>query len=396
MIKPGTQICNICGRTSAGLFYGTGESAERVARLIWDPNAKVFSLVPAKEGDKTFFTLQDPDSIHQNEHLPSSINARIGSAANHTALKRCCPHCGTPFTCDLIGLVPCYIIAVMGAPNAGKTSYLGALATAALGPVSQQKKYPYCILPVEIAHTVEGIGATPLGASESNKTNFFQIIDKESKEVAALVYLLDYGGELYSKKYSEKDTPVNRFLFADCGKGYTGIDALIVIEPSVSTEKMRAASENLLPILSNIRGAEGQDYPIAHVMTFGDHLILQESRKPLNDPEPPLLTAKTFPATVYTKDAAQSLVRHFTPEAIADRFHLQQFIARKILHDKPLGLQLAYYHGNQTRHFIVRSCDQVVSDIAHNDYTKQFNVVDPFIWLLRELKLFPLGSENGG
>ena len=397
MIKPGIGLCNGCGKTFEGFYYVSGQNTTDKAQLVWSDEYDDFRLTPL-EG-QTVFALNQKILMDQENFPPEEITVRINTDENLTTLKRCCRHCGKVLDSNLIGLVPGYVIGVMGATRAGKTSWLGALATAALSPLVHQK-YPYTLIPDRFTAPLDGIGATLVGIQDAknNNTNYFKVIHRKTGEVAALVYLFDYGGELYKDKSYENDNEVRRLLSPKNNRDYPGIDALVVIEPAVYNHKIKQESSELVPVIDKIKGINNEKLPIAHVMTHGDLLLERESAKTGGDSHPPLLTAKTFPATAYTNQSIRALGRHFTPEAIADRFHLQNYIACKAMEDHVLGRHLQGFHDSQTRHFLVRSCQPVKNEKGDedNDYTKQFNVVDPLVWLLHKLNLFPLVLENGG
>lgn len=393
MIKPGINLCNRCGRTSTGLFYASVEDPSRLWVLDWDSRDRTFCLRPREQDPSVsdIPLLTDAESIRQDNFPPNPLMARMGYSEQSRIFYRCCPECREPFDTDLIGKVPGYVIAVMGITSAGKTSLLGALSNPeTLIPLNLQD-YPFILKPTRFIGNAEKIEATLPG--RTGNTNYFSIIDKETKQTAALVYLLDYGGELYKSQSLFSDSPVRNLLKALAGEGYPGIDALIVVDRAVdegaeadpSEDSDNSRSADLARTLDQIHVQDGRPFPIAHVITCGDKLLAQELRKTLSPDAIPALTEKTFPATVYTQETIRSLKRHFAPEAIRDRFLLHQSFYNR----GQLGNHLEGYFGRNTRHFLVQSCTPNPG-APGNDYRTQFNVADPLIWLLNELEIFPL------
>lgn len=399
MIKPGINLCNRCGKTSTGFYYRSEKDISRIWVLDWDGKEQKLRL-KTREGDPAtsdFPQLIDPNTIDQEDFPPYTIEAPMAYDRNDIHLyTRCCPECGEPFDNDWIGKVPGYVIAVMGIVSAGKTSWLKALATTALAPLNAQN-YSHWIIPAHYTGREEDIVATLPGSVGG--TNYFRIVDRQTRETAALIYLLDFAGELYRAQKVNSGTALGKLLMGLSGEGYNGIDGVVMIEPAKiayldSNNRRRSNTDaaELIEALEKIRGQERM--PIAHVLTFGDKLLEEELRKPRTPDSIPRMTEKTFPSTAYTDATYRSLKRHFTPESIKKRFLLHQTF-NNLGENSP---HLLFRFQNNIRHFLVQSCTPGAdaNDIRTNNYTTQFNVVDPLIWLLTELQLFPLSLNNGG
>ena len=394
MLNPGTHLCPCCGQTSTDFYYSSGITGQALLQLIWNQKMNTYVL---EDEDRNPFLLRNQFSITP-ESLPQlSIEAAPAGSRNYVTYHWCCPHCNNRFLTPLIHQVPGYVIAVMGNRKAGKTSWLGALSTTALYPLSWLN-YPYK-LHLEI-HTSSRapIQATPnenttnmFDINDSNNdtgvnnTNYLHIIHNETGHTVALVYLLDYSGESFNDLNT--NTAASRLLKGSAGINYTGVDALVLVEPADTDAKY-------INQLRQITGIE--KIPIAHMRTFGDKLLEQECQKGQDPQYSPLFTEKTFPVTVYTDHTTEHpriVARHFTPDAIAQRMHLQNHIA----HRSELGMFLDNKYRDHSRHFLVQSCVSIPVGNGEqaNDYSKQFNTADPLLWLLHELKLFPL-ILNGG
>ncbi len=399
MINPGINLCSHCGKTSTGFYYCSDKPPHRVWVLEWVSKSQKLRL-RIRDNDsnpKDYPQLIDPSTIDQKIFPPYTLD--VPMSYDHSDLHhytRCCPECGKPFANEWIGLVPGYVIAVLGIVGSGKTSWIDALSTSALVPLNAQS-YSHSIFPGHYTGSENSIVATLPGTSGG--TNYFRIVDRHTREVAALVYLLDFAGENCKASEVNPSTPLGKLLMGKSGVGYTGIDGLVLIEPSkldYLDPKYRSQSKEntaqLIEILDKVCGNENM--PIAHVLTFGDKLLADEQRKPLTPKSLPMLTEKTFPIINYTDATYRSLKRYFTPERINKRFLLHQTFA-------PLGENhnhLAMRFNHNIRHFLVQSCTPIENEQGNrkNNHETQFNAVDPLLWLLTELQLFSLNLNNGG
>ena len=231
---------------------------------------------------------------------------------------------------------------------------------------------------------------------ENGNTNYFTIIDKKTNEAAAMLYLLDYAGELYQGQNINPQTPLGRIFLGDPSDGYPGLDAVIFVEPAVSDPLNRngSGSNEVVGVIEKYREYL-RKIPIARVCTFADKLIESENKRSAQ--EVPIITEKTFPRTVYSDESKKLLARHYTSEAIIRRIQFQDYIANWKIKNGIVGRKLSQLFGGSEDYysFLVQSCTWVSEGETNtNDYRTQFNVADPLIWLLYRLRLFPLDEEG--
>ena len=401
MIKPGTNLCRVCGKTSHIHFYRSGEEGQG-AQLVWDSETNAFVLKHYVRDRTTtstatkHFSLVDPEKYHLGDPPPNRVSAIIDTNLTPVTLYRSCPHCWNHeiFPPDM-GKIPCFVVAVIGAVSAGKTAWLGAL-TNALDALSEQK-YPYKIEPWKLQGDTEAARST--NGYENGNTNYFSIINRRTNKHEAILYLLDYAGELYTGQNISPDTPLGRILLGEAGEGYPGLDGAVFIEPAVRDplNRNQAGADDVIQVIGELREIL-RKIPIARVCTFADKLIEFESK--YSTRTIPLLSEKTFPRTVYSNESNKQLISYYTPDAIIRRIHLQDYIADQIVNDCAVGRRLNHFFGRdgfvkneKFYSFLVQSCNHI-SDNS-NDYKTQFNVADPLIWLLFKLKLFPLTLTGG-
>lgn len=423
MIKPGTNLCRVCGRTSHVHYYRSGKIDEG-AQLIFDPVRKEYALQHYRGENRTkgdaqphSFLLVDPERYADGDFPPDYVQAKIDGEQEVTTMYRSCPECdGYELFPPDMGKLACFVIAVIGAVSAGKTAWLGALNNA-LDALNKQS-YPFRIEPWQLRGDTEYVKSTR--GYENGNTNYFLIRDVQTEENVAMVYLLDYAGELYAGQEVNPDTPVGRILLGEAGRGYPGLDGAVFIEPAVSDplNKDRSGTDKVIGVIQNTKTILRR-IPVARVCTFADKLIQQIEKMRDEDicgaeEQIPLLSRKTFPQTVYgdagtvNARANKNLLRFYEPGTIRNRVRLQDHIARN-LPDCEVGAALnAVLFGNkQYGHFLVQSCEHIPPEDSapagagnksqgSNNYRMQFNVADPLIWLLYKLKLFPLDLQEGG
>lgn len=415
MIYPGTNLCRVCGRTSHEHFYRSGKGGYQ-ANMVWNSSSNKFTLtIPEHADTQPLMKLINTDQYSLDDFPPNEIQMRVVNERDAVTLYRSCPHCKELeiFPPDM-GKLPCFVIAVIGALSAGKTAWLGALNNA-LDALSKQF-YPYQIEPWKLRADVEAAESTR--GYENGNTNYFLIIDAKTREPVAMIYLLDYAGELYAGQQVNGATPLGRILLGRAGDGYPGLDGAVYIEPAINDplNRDRAGTQEVIEMFMSMEFRSIlRKIPVARVCTFADKLIDFEAERLKRDPTiTPLLTENTFPRTVYTNvenagvSTNKNLRRYYTPEAIVRRIRLQDYIAREIIDSCEVGRNLRRVlagSDNQFRHFLVQSCSHVRSDSTTdhsnssrgtNDYRVQFNAADPLIWLMYQLELFPLYLTEGG
>ena len=353
--------------------------------------------------------LIDPEQYSIADFPPNEIQVRVSNERDAVTMYRSCPYCKQDheiFPPDM-GKRPCYVIAVIGAVSAGKTAWLGSLNNA-LDALNKQH-YPYRIEPWKLR------GDTAIARStreyENGNTNYFLIIDVKTRETVAMIYLLDYAGELYRGQKLNSSESVGKILLGKSGVGYPGLDAAVFIEPAVDDplNKDRAGTKDVIEMLENMDlRSILRKIPVARVCIFADKLIEREEERLRRNPGSiPRLTENTFPRTVYTDvdetgaSTNKSLRRHYTPEAIIRRIGLEDYIAQDIIDTCEVGKNLRTIlagYNDRFRHFLVQSCDYVptANDKGIEDYRVQFNAADPLIWLLYKLELFSPDMLEGG
>lgn len=404
MIRPGVCLCPICGCTSDRPFY----AADVTADAGWlKKSADQGYYVESFGSARKIYHLPDPDAPAADDGWPDEVEVCLNdSGSDRVTMRRCCPDCfsgrmdnksvKTRFK-HFVGRVPLFVVAVVGTKSAGKTAWLGALSSGAMGPLNRQN-YPYKAFPSKPGDVVE-VSRSTIMVGDKGNSNYIEIWDKSRPDgkPVAMVLVLDAAGENYSKFAIEDiftasaavDSPVRRLFYGD-GPLNPGIDGAILIDPAVHGKTAENTVRLFHGMIEKLRTV-----PVAYVYTYADELIYaQKNRTDKN--KPPLLTWDTFPNTTYTGEHFTLLKEHFHPDRIRERMVIQEEIAQTV---QMPGYEYILMNCDNCHGFIVRSCKPIPAADgreAENDYTEQFNVADPLLWMLAKLRLFPMRLQKGG
>lgn len=428
MIKPGVCLCPVCGHVSTNPYYtnsehGIGAWLKKSSKLkqtyylepyyakpAGDPEAPD-DPEPANNPDplrNVILQLTDPEAIAKTDGMPDWVEAYLGNDATPIILQRSCPFCHqednrvTRFH-SFIGKVHMYVVPVIGITTAGKSAWLGALSSGTLNALNRQD-YPYVLEPALPNSLVELSGHTPkAGYGNSNFIRIFKkTADGVAKEPAALVLMLDTAGENYMQfqlsdiftANPHVDSRVSRLIHGDGTDLHPGIDAAVIIDPAVYDQTLQINLEkgqNIGAICSGIR-EQLLDIPVAYVHSFGDQLIRKEEVQSKTEKRPPRVTKYTFPNTICSEKYIDHVAKYFSPLALKERIRLQDHICRTLSY----STYNSNIIGGVKCGFLVQSCVPGKGTPSKDNYEEQFNVADPLIWLLTQLRLFSLRPRKGG
>lgn len=322
--------------------------------------------------------------------LPSSVTVHFKSTGRNYQMTRCCPYCKenekfikTELPNDS-GKYQTFVIVLAGSSGVGKTAWLETVSTQqVLAKLNNEAAYPYAL---EFVHSTSQLdpvsGATNKG--QIGQTNFLRIRKKETGEIAAFVVVRDAPGEEF-KTINKENDHLQRVLRG--GGDYSGADAVIYFEEATARaskqrnldiwnklQEMHKAYDNI-----NITGAlDGK--PVAYVATHMDRLLKNKAALPkvkdaAGKTDVLILSEKTFP-----------VVTGYKPKDVLDRFAMEDLICRGMEPD-----MLVNYNENR-RGFLVQSCGDIVQLEEHkiNPRDENRNVLDPLIWVLNRLQIFPI------
>jgi len=396
MIEAGVSFCYNCGSTFRDAFYKSGAKAS-VCAVLRHPKIHLKKI----DWELELFTPDgsDPDPNEKltllnvnggGDGMPDSITVRYADGKVHE-MKRCCPFCkdgnGKSLNTQLpedCGRYRTFVIAMVGERTVGKTTWLQSIAIERnLALINAIEAYPYKLDFIYKNPKFNAPpGATPVGAA--GKTNYLRIIEKATGKIAASVILLDAAGELYPQIH-EPDCILRKFLF---GLGeYPGVDALMYFESAMTHVDEIRTKEDLDLLNSSFAVYEAMHKagaltgkPVAYVCTHTDEMLNKKKRIPK--------TADHIgkkPMALYTKGTFTD-GQNYEPEQLLDRRALQDVICRS------MGPDVLLTADHTRRGFMIQSCQDIKlkDGTAINDMSENYNLMDPLLWLLEQLRIFPI------
>lgn len=390
MIEAGTCFCYKCGNVFKDAYYKSGIKSVGVKlkhgtlrKNTWDIEPVIPNGVEMKpENTPTLVGVTGGE-----DSIPDSIMCRFGEEKTPLEMRRCCPICkeDTELPVDC-GKYPTFVIALVGRRAIGKSVWLTAISTSRnLEKVNQVSVYPYRLDFIRKENIYDAPASTNPGSA--GKTNYLRIIEQKTGQIVASVILLDAAGELFDT-ISQADNPLRKFLL---GNGsYTGVDALIYVESAMAqiseilTKEDLELSKKAYNVYAEMEQANAlHGKPIAYICTHTDQMMKQKRRIPKirdisGEFEFPLYSEATFkPDTSYE------------PNELLARIVQEDIIARALQPDVLVGAD------HTRRGFLLQSCSNRKLDdgTIFNDMGKNFNLMDPLIWILNALRLFPIPQK---
>lgn len=397
VIEPGTIFCPYCCRTHKTPFYTRGDQAIgvelRYKKDTYDITEKEW-VDPAKPEQG----LRTPDTrkglqLHSTEKtqyagLPTWVDVLFPESAKPIRMRRTCPHCARENDKLNLGTLPTLIVGMVGTRASGKSAMLNSIALPQHQAAVNDEGYPYLIDISPLPNYQGRAAATP--RMGRGMTKLVAIKHRKSNTPIAHVLLLDVSGELLENRpmtdsgtsdavpkidYVSVDELTN--ILAGTA-GYPGVSAVIFADPittgntpdpdflDFNPATIMSACLTLSPNFAQI--------PMAYVRTHLDRYY--EEKKFPTDSECgyPLMTANTFWNPGYD------------PVTLVDRIFTEDSIARRLPNFVPAARSKQI-----TKGFLLQSCScrQVGKDKIET-YTDSKNVMDPLLWILNKLRVFPL------
>ncbi|MEE0945824.1 MAG: hypothetical protein U0M42_03210 [Acutalibacteraceae bacterium] len=376
MVDAGTVFCYKCGKYFSGLTYYNGELGVMV-------NLKRSLL------GKRFVEL-DPDT---NEEIKNSLSVSLTQTVKNFAKEikneidvdvtqsdikekkqftRCCPHCikndarQTPILQNL-GLLPTYIIGVMGAPAVGKSCWIHSLSVTQNFDGIRTGNSLYRIEPITVNKELARIQKTNLDSM--GETNALVIIETATNKQVAAVLLMDMAGEMFSPENRKRFVDTAAYSAFQSGKGFDGVDAVLFMDSPEDSGLVDAYNQvRETNVLTN--------KPVAYVLNKADTLF----------DTPPSISVDNSEDRVplFTKNTFSDFIRPYAKEKLANRIALETFIAKNLK-----GLAKKILNDNKdSAGFIIKTCEPVSE--AFVSFTDSMNVMDPLVWILNKLDIFPI------
>lgn len=411
MIEAGKTFCPYCLEVHEGAYYSNANITWGVWLNRKRPGGKYVIEVEDFGKDKKpqgRFVLQE--GMGSTEKLPNDIQVQIldeksGQKTQQHRLYRGCPICARDHNRFnkvnyILGRYPTFVVVMIGDRWAGKSAFLDAIATGGNTEAVNRAGYERYIqytTPATDDGTPQATDRTSRG-----KSKVLMVCDKQDNQVVAVVYLVDVAGEAFNPQDQEGTTDEEMenlvWNLLSHNGAYPGADGMIFVASAVTKTDEHGVVQTQHRVAQKIytRLCEAgllAEKPLAYVMTHADKLVEEGNFKMIRSQgtgdEVPSMTRDTFDLTVPTSYKRKDLLPRVALEHAIVRPYNSAVFARM---DGP------------TKGFLVRSCalsqetvlrpDGKTKIEVKEDFLASRNVMDPLIWMLNQLKLFPL-RERG-
>ena len=378
MLDAGMVFCYKCGKPFSGLHYYNGEVnlQIQVKRNLFGKRFVELDPDTDEEIKKTTSVKLDESVMNFTSDINNELTVRVKNSDVESTLlfSRCCPNCvenrneQTQIISSL-GLLPTYIIGVMGAPAVGKSCWIHSTSvTKNLIGIRSSNKGLYRLEPTKVNKESAQIAKTAFGST--GETNVLLITENATKKPVAAVMLTDMAGEMFAPENRKRFKETAAYCAFQSGMGFDGVDAVLFMDAPDDnglTDAYNQVSET--KVLTN--------KPVAYVLNKVDTLFDTPPRVPLSnsDESVPLFTEKTFFTDPYSPYGKENLIR---------RISLQTYIARNY---KGLAKKILLDNENSAG-FLIKTCSPVSQTIV--SFADSINVMDPLLWILNKLDIFPI------
>lgn len=395
MINAGSALCLKCGNILTEAYYFNSSSNAWVRlKKSGRKNFSVEEFIPSSKS-RTGCTGFSLNKNHKADVSIMSDTIHVdffekGERAENKQFHRCCPECNGSEVFSKFGLLPTYVIAVIGARTVGKTSWIKALSKINNQNKLLRRTYPYCIDSARWEIDFKLIKATDL--NDMGSTNLLTISKRgtrhTTKKAVANVLMLDFAGELFAStdKIEDKQTRVEEYdRMCRLLRGthdYNGADAVVFMDAPNSQ------FDPVVPYNSVKELGVLEKKPVAYVVNKVDMMFDNPPKVSLpgSDAKTDLFTSDTF---AHNADADIYKKSEIVPRVMLETYLASKYneLAHRILTENP-----------HSAGFFIQTTDAVTDETSddaperHSDTGSDvsINVLDPIIWLLNELDIFPI------
>lgn len=397
MLKAGTTLCLHCGHIFSKLYYYNSKNALWVT-LNRTVTGKYYVEQFTNENSGNYndaLVFSDFKLSPRKNTFKKGLNEAIyvdfmnnGVQEKECLFKRCCPVCSVKGAVhevfEGLGDLPTYVVAVIGTKSVGKSCWIHAL-----GCVENQNalaNYQYRIKSARAeSSNVANMSSTLINRrGETALLTISKRVGSTFRDIVK-VLMLDVAGELFSKDKKEEFLKSQAYTLFKGTDDYSGVDAVIFMD-SADDNKAKKDVADITEVYNSVNGFKLlQDKPVAYVLNKVDMLFENPPMTPVmgSDKKAPLFTADTFKnygEDIYDKS---KLMSRFCLEKMILNSSNFRAIAESIFDDNP-----------HSAGFLIKTvqpyCEDEFGINIRNDYTDSINVMDPIIWILNELDIFPI------
>lgn len=385
MIEAGNCFCPVCGQISDFAYYNSGTSVTGAVLHKSAVGREKYSVTPYDTNDpknpceNIRMKLLFADSV--SEWPPESIEVEttVTSPIKTTKTEsfvRSCPKCKrqTSLFKDQ-GMLPTYVVAVIGKRGGGKSTWMHSLSTTTNTLAVNEHSYMCSVQPWKIQANSDVTAPTELNTL--GKTTKMTLICEGTP--FADVLFVDTAGELFDKKY--EDAP----FAPETAAVLRAADAFVIIDPADGDE------DDAIRVFNRMqRGDYFKGKLVAYVMSKLDMLIPNDKKNRIESGSEglfvPLVTKDTFPVL-----SGAAYTRSYDAENMIPRWALEN----TIVHQRSKLINII--DDSITCHgFLIKTCSDIYDGMTLKcDFRSPINAMDPFIWILNKLGVFPLKAMKG-
>lgn len=373
MVRAGKCVCHVCGKLSSVAYYNSGQSQTGVLlkRSItgryhvvpYNPHGEVPTGMEMELVDQP-----GKNTVYEYVKVKTTVN---GINSGEERFYRSCPRCRVNTKMlDGHGLLPTYVVTMVGKKGSGKSSWVQAVFTYENMEKVNSADFPYKIEAYE--YSKQSSTAKPTNEGSVGVTKLLKITEKKRGKDVALVLFRDVAGELFEaeRRGSFDESGFSEVLLG--GKDYPGADAIVFID------NMDKSADDTLELFNMTRRVKGMRNKItAYILNRLD--VVQGkyiTTVGMTDGDKvPLFDRNTF--------ASYSRKEAFDREVFFKRVALQNMIAKK------MRSYVSGFDGAECNGFLVKTCTPSFDGVT-SDFRAPINVMDPLIWLLSQMGVFPL------
>ena len=384
MIPAGSYFCIHCGAYTKEAYYRNSTvnyivKLTRSRLFLRNPKyqVRVFNLrntsddrIMLGEERKDIALVKEAVGDPIAPGLPNAITVETTGSEERVTLTRCCAHCFKSALYD-DGGANTFIVFVGGDRHVGKTEWLNAISSADVIDMLNRAGLPYDLL-LGQRHSIENnTDQTALDAIGSSNT--IHICKKgQPDKIVATVILLDASGEHYRNL---KNNTGKIYNYLTGGRIYARLDGLIFVgSPSQREEEAFEIYPHMCRLAPYIR-----KIPVANVETHLDVILKQPQMIPKVYDEGNTGKYPVFNDTTFDKNHSKD----FALSKMFARWKVENMAGPRlnpVVHNVEGNKKVHYFqvqNGYQTR-------------TGTFNHSSNLNILDPLIWLLFKMGLFPL------
>lgn len=384
MLQSGIMICPVCGQIFHEVYYSSSDSVggvllKKSSGLLdggtyypepYSPDGRI--------PDGVFQLVTTQEQIREAGGMPDTLELRVGG--EYVKYSRYCPKCKnkrTPLHHGW-GRVPTVVIPVVGNTSAGKSSLLHAMATTNNISALGRAGYAFTLSPSEVTTITAAQEVTAIDSTGNTQVLALQAFVNEKRVTVCHILFRDVAGELFNRRIEDHEA---WNLLAPHGE-YPGPDAFLFVHSAIENEN--AAIDVYNQLRKHIESVN-RSWPVTGFVLSHVDLVNWTAYDDMERYELPVLDKNTF------KICTAKRPSYYKPGTLLPRLALENDLVKK--HFDLYVTHTSLTNAKKTQGFLIKACEPDPQDATRSNYAKPINVLDPILWVLKELRLISLTEE---